>query len=377
MLRSETLPVLAASIELISETIEDQLVFVDHHGPGFRRRRAGKGFAYYDLDNKPIRDPAVLKRIRSLAIPPAYTDVWISPLPHGHIQAIGRDARGRVQYRYHKRWTELAGAHKYDRVLRFARCLPRLRERIEADLRQPGLSRPRVLATVTRLLETTLIRVGNDEYAKANQSFGLTTLANEHVAVEGAKLRFEFKGKSGKMWNLAVSDRRIARIVRQCQELPGQRLFQYLDDQGQRQGVTSADVNAYLKEISGADITAKDFRTWAGTWRAAVALAALPEFHSATEAKRNIRKALTDVAAQLGNTPTVCRKGYVHPAVLDAYVAGELKWRAGRKAEAFGLSPEERGVLAFLAKKARAEGVGVEGVRVEGLDERKAAEAAE
>ncbi len=330
--------------------LADELVYVDQNGPGCRRRRAGRSFAYYDEDNKLIRDPATLKRIRSLAIPPAYKDVWISPIPEGHIQASGRDARGRKQYRYHKLWSEMSDAAKFDRMVQFARGLPRLRELLATDLRGPGLSLRRVLATVVRLLESTLIRVGNDEYARQNQSFGLTTLDGSHVAVDGAKLRFEFKGKSGKLWRLSVSDRRIARIIRECQELPGQRLFQYVDERGARLAITSADVNAYLRELSGQEITAKDFRTWAGTWRAATALAKAPTFKTAAEAKRIVGAIIGAVAAKLGNTPTVCRKSYVHPEVVAAFLRGELDLPtvAGAERAQYELTLEEESVLTFL-----------------------------
>jgi DNA topoisomerase-1 len=244
----------------------------------------------------------------------------------------------------------MSDAAKFDRMVQFARGLPRLRELLVADLRGPGLSLRRVLATVVRLLESTLIRVGNDEYARQNQSFGLTTLDGNHVAVDGAKLRFEFKGKSGKLWRLSVSDRRIARIIRECQELPGQRLFQYVDERGARLAITSADVNAYLRELSGQEITAKDFRTWAGTWRAATALAKAPTFKSAAEAKRIIRSVIGDVAVKLGNTPTVCRKSYVHPEVVAAFLRGELDLPSVADAERaqHELTVEEESVLAFL-----------------------------
>ena len=358
---------LNASVETTSISIEtstfplasmnDALVYVDQDEHGFRRRRVGRSFAYYDESGKLIRDAATLKRIRALAIPPAYENVWISPTPEGHIQATGRDGRGRKQYRYHKLWSEMAGAAKFERMTSFARGLPTLRERIAADLRGPGLSRRRILATVVCLLETTLIRVGNDEYARQNKSFGLTTLFGRHVLVEGAKLRFEFKGKSGKLWRLSVTDRRIARIIRQCQELPGQRLFQYVDEHGARLAITSADVNAYLRELSGCEITAKDFRTWAGTWRAATALAEAGSYENPTQAKRILKGVIADIAARLGNTPTVCRKSYVHPEIVAAFLQRELKLRAVQAAScgAYDLTPEEKSVLAFLRRLASRE----------------------
>jgi DNA topoisomerase I len=248
------------------------LIYVSDEQPGMRRRRVGRGFSYRDPDGRTIREPKILDRIRELAIPPAYTDVWVCMSSRGHLQATGRDDRGRKQYRYHTRWREVRDTTKFERMLDFAAGLPALRERIAADISMRGLSREKVLATVVSLLKNTLIRVGNTDYARQNKSYGLTTLRDRHVDVEGNQLRFEFKGKSGKKWNLKVHDRRIAKIVRACQDLPGQHLFQYLDEKGERQQVTSADVNAYLKEISGRDVTAKDFRTWAGTVLAAMAI---------------------------------------------------------------------------------------------------------
>ena len=350
----ETTPVPVESAPFALPGMSDALVYVDQNDQGFRRRRVGRSFAYYDARGKLIRDAATLKRIRALAIPPAYEDVWISPIPEGHIQATGRDARGRKQYRYHKLWSEMSGAAKFERMTSFARGLPMLRERIAADLRGPGLSRRRILATVVCLLETTLIRIGNDEYARHNKSFGLTTLIGRHVLVEGSKLRFEFKGKSGKLWRLSVTDRRIARIIRQCQELPDQRLFQYVDERGARLAISSADVNAYLRELSGQEITAKDFRTWAGTWRAATALAEAGAYESLTQAKRILRSVIAEIAATLGNTPTVCRKSYVHPEIVAAFLRRELKLLPVQVAPcgAYDLTPAEKSVLAFLQRAA-------------------------
>jgi DNA topoisomerase I len=346
--------VVAGSEALKAASLSEDLVTVDQNGPGFRRRRVGKSFAYYDCHNRLIREAAVLARIRALAIPPAYEDVWISPIAAGHIQATGRDARGRKQYRYHRLWSERSGAAKFDRMAPFARGLPALRERLARDVQSGCLSRARVLAAVVRLLESTLIRVGNDEYARQNKSFGLTTLIDRHVLVEGPKLRFEFTGKSGKMWRLSIADRSLARIVRECSALPGRRLFRYVDERGSRLAITAADVNAYLREISGRDITAKDFRTWAGTWRAATALAQAPPFATAAEAKRNVRNVVVEVAERLGNTPAVCRKSYIHPQIVEAYLKGELRLRPAAVASGpHELSAEERSVLAFLQRAGR------------------------
>lgn len=301
-----------------------------------------------------MKDPVTLRRIKALAIPPAWTEVWICPYENGHIQATGRDEQGRKQYRYHPRWRETRDAAKFGHMVEFARTLPRIREQVERDLGRPGLSREKVLATVVRLLETTLIRVGNDDYAKQNGSYGLTTLRNKHVEVEGSKLRFSFKGKSGKNWQLQVTDRRIARILRECQELPGQELFQYIDDEGERRTIDSGDVNDYLRDISGEDVTAKDFRTWAGTVLAALALHEFERFDTQAAAKRNVKQAIEQVSARLGNTPTICRKCYVHPGVLDLYMDGDLALQVKEEADAelrnaaAALRPEEAAVLGLL-----------------------------
>ncbi|WP_309139611.1 DNA topoisomerase IB [Siccirubricoccus sp. G192] len=287
--------------------------------------------------------------------PPAWTQVWICPDPEGHIQATGRDQKGRKQYRYHPRWREVRDAAKYDHMLDFAQGLPAIRSRVAADMALPGLPRERVLATVVHLLEATLIRVGNDDYAEQNQSYGLTTLLARHVGVEGAELRFAFKGKSGKTWRLRVTDRRVARIVKACQDLPGQELFQYVDAAGEVHGISSADVNAYLRAISGQDVTAKDFRTWAGTVLAALALRGFEPFDSHAAAKRNIRSAIECVAARLGNTPTICRKCYVHPHVVDCYLEGMLTLdivaAAEQRSDLAGLPPEEAAVLTLLLER--------------------------
>ncbi len=332
------------------------LRYVSDDQPGITRRRAGKGFSFRGPDGASIRDRATLERIRSLAIPPAYGKVWICPHPDGHIQATGRDDRGRKQYRYHARWREVRDATKYEHMLDFAQALPDIRARVEVDMRRPGLPREKVLATVVRLLERTLIRVGNDDYAEQNGSYGLTTLENRHVAVAGGELRFGFKGKSGKTWNLSLTDRRVARVVKACQDLPGQELFQYRESDGTLRDVSSADVNSYLREVTGRDVTAKDFRTWAGTVLAALALREFERFDTQAAAKRNVRAAIERVSARLGNTPTVCRKCYVHPQVLDTYLAGSLVLEIVGEAEAAlrddlgRLRPEEAAVLALLTR---------------------------
>ena len=330
------------------------LVYISDDEPGIRRKKAGKGFTYVMPGGARVEDKATLERIRALAIPPAYTDVWICPDPRGHIQATGRDAKGRKQYRYHTGFREVRESTKYEHMLEFAQSLPAIRARIREHMGLPGLSREKVLATIVHLLETTLIRVGNSDYAKQNKSYGLTTLRDPHVKVDGSALRFQFKGKSGKTWQLQVEDRRVAKIVKACQDLPGQHLFQYLDEAGERQSVTSADVNAYLKEITGRDITAKDFRTWAGTVLAAMALAEFESFDSQAKAKKNIRAAIERVSAQLGNTPTICRKCYVHPEVLNSYLEGGLlieikeEVESELREELANLKPEEAAVLTFL-----------------------------
>jgi DNA topoisomerase-1 len=298
------------------------LTYVTDAAPGFRRKGAGRGFAYYDVDGSLIRDRSVIRRIRKLAIPPAWTEVWICPDPSGHIQATARDAKGRKQYRYHPRFRAARDETKFGKMLRFSQILPRLRARLERDMARPGLPRRKVLATLVRLLEKTHIRVGNDEYARENRSYGLTTLKRRHVAVRGDTLKFEFRGKSGILHSVKVTDRRIARIVQRCIELPGADLFQYLDGDGRRESVTSADLNEYLREITGVDATAKDFRTWAGTILAARALRDIGPAENERDARRNVNKALDQVARRLGNTRAVCRKYYVHPALIDAYMKG-------------------------------------------------------
>jgi DNA topoisomerase-1 len=333
------------------------LRYVSDARAGIHRKRAGKGFTYIRADGSRVSDPEARRRFTKLAIPPAWTDVWICPRPDGHIQATGRDARGRKQYRYHPRFREVREGTKYGHVLAFADALPQIRNKVEQDMALRGLPREKVLATVVHLLETTLIRVGNDDYAKQNKSYGLTTLKTRHAAVEGSEVRFRFTGKSGKKWFLRVRDGRIAKIIKQCQELPGQELIQYLDESGASQDVTSSDVNDYLKEISGQDITAKDFRTWAGTVLAVMALKELEKFDSAAQAKRNLRAAIEKVSARLGNTPTICRKCYVHPEVLNSYMDGNLANELRSKAESElrdnigNLKPEEAAVLALLRSR--------------------------
>ncbi len=291
--------------------------------PGTTRRGSGRGFSYRDAAGATIRDRAGVERIRALAIPPAWTDVWICPWPNGHLQATGRDARGRKQYRYHPRWQARRGSDKFERMVEFAQALPAIRDRCEADLRRPGLPREKVLAVVVRLLERTLIRVGNDEYARDNRSFGLTTLKNRHARIDGGHVRFRFRGKSGKTHEVGLQDRRLARVIRRCQELPGQELFQYVDDDGEVRDVASDDVNDYLRQAGG-PFSAKDFRTWAGTVLAYRALRALQPSGDEADARRAVIEAVRITADRLGNTPAVARGSYVHPAVLEAYMDGSL-----------------------------------------------------
>jgi DNA topoisomerase I len=339
---------------------EAGLAYVDDGRPGLTRRKSGTGFRYLDAKGQPVRDRATLERVRKLAIPPAYTDVWICARANGHIQATGRDAKGRKQYRYHPDFREARESTKFSRIMAFAEALPGIRTRVDADMRRAGLPREKVLATVVHLLETTLIRVGNDDYARTNKSYGLTTLRDPHVKVQGAEMTFRFKGKSGKTWDLSLKDRRVARIVKACQDLPGQELFQYLDEAGERRDVTSQDVNAYLREISGQDFTAKDFRTWAGTVLAALALREFETFDSQAKAKTNVRAAIEGVAARLGNTPTICRKCYIHPQVLDCYLEGGLLLQVKEAVETelaedlASLRPEEAAVLTLLRQRLEA-----------------------
>ncbi len=332
----------------------ENLVHAADTARGITRRRRGKGFIYTTPAGKILKDKSTLARVRALAIPPAWTDVWISPQSNGHLQATGRDARGRKQYRYHPAFRAHRESHKYHHLTAFARALPRIRRTVRTHMARKGLPREKVLATIVYLLETTLIRVGNADYARTNHSYGLTTLRDPHVDIAGKSLRFHFKGKSGRVWRLKIQNARVARIVKNCQDLPGQHLFQYCDAEGQTHQVTSSDVNAYLRHIAGDDVTAKDFRTWAGTVLAALALAEFEAVDSEAASKRNIRAAIERVASHLGNTPTICRKCYVHPAVLDTYLAGDLVLNVKAHAAAdlrksLGrLRPEEAAVLALL-----------------------------
>ncbi|MDL2357043.1 MAG: DNA topoisomerase IB [Pseudomonadota bacterium] len=330
------------------------LRYVTDRMRGIARVADGARFAYVAADGAPLTDAATLARIKSLAIPPAWTDVWICPLAHGHLQATGRDARGRKQYRYHPRWRSVRDEAKYERMLSFGKALPQIRAAVDAALALPGLPREKVLATIVRLLEVTMMRIGNEEYARTNHSFGLTTLRSRHVKVAGKAVEFRFRGKSGVFHTVRLEDRRLARIIARTRELPGQELFQYLDDDGVRHTVDSADVNEYLRAISGEEYTAKDFRTWSGTVLAALALQQFAIADSEAQARKNIVRAIESVAARLGNTPTVCRKCYVHPAVIDAYLDGSIARVLGERAALPALSPEEAAVLALLQRRLQA-----------------------
>jgi DNA topoisomerase-1 len=334
------------------------LRYVSDNASGITRRRSGSGFTYWTAEGRRVRDAETLGRIKALVIPPAWTDVWICPIANGHIQAIGRDKRGRKQYRYHKRWREVRDDVKYGRLLAFGAALPAIRKRTLKDLAQPALTRTKVVATIVQLLEKTLIRVGNEEYARENNSFGLTTMKDRHADVKGSTVVFEFRAKSGVQQCVDLHDVRLARIIKRCQDLPGQTLFQYIED-GARQSVDSSDVNDYVREITGQDFTAKDFRTWAGTVLAAQALRAVAVWETETQAKRNVVEAIAQVAKRLGNTRAVCRRCYIHPAVLEAYqermTIGDIVKRHGRAMRRFnGLSHEEIAVLALLEHRLKA-----------------------
>jgi DNA topoisomerase I len=327
------------------------LRYVSDTAPGISRRRAAKAFRYLNAEGRAVRDRATLARIRSLAIPPAWESVWICPRDDGHLQATGRDARGRKQYRYHPQWREVRDETKYGRMAAFGRALPRIRRRVRRDLALQGLPREKILATLVRLLEATLIRVGNEEYARENSSFGLTTLRNRQVAISGARIRFNFRGKSGVEHAIELNDRRMAGIVRRIRELPGQELFQYVDEAGDRRSVESADVNAYIREAAGGEFTSKDFRTWAGTLLAAKALREAGAFESRAKAMRNVNAAIEGVAKVLGNTKAVCRKCYVHPVVVERYLDGSLLDCAPGEAAMIALLKKPRASLASLLKR--------------------------
>jgi DNA topoisomerase-1 len=339
------------------------LRYVTDSSPGITRKPASKasnqGFRYIDPDGKPLKDEAALARIRSLAIPPAWTEVWICPWDNGHIQATGRDAKMRKQYRYHLRWRSVRDEAKYERMISFGKALPAIRRHIDEALKLHGLPREKVLATVVYLLQATMMRVGNEEYARSNKSFGLTTLRDRHVRIDGSEVEFHFRGKSGVQHSIRVDDPRLARIIRRVRDLPGQELFQYVDDHGTRHTIGSADVNEFLRDVTGEDYTAKDFRTWAGTMLAAIALREYEKFDSEAQAKKNVVRAIESVAGRLGNTPTICRKCYVHPAVIESYLDGTMVAALQRRAQAelakdvHALKPEEAAVLGLLQQRLR------------------------
>ena len=333
------------------------LHYVKDRRTGIRRFQTKRGFVYRAPNGRAVRDADTLRRIKSLVIPPAWTEVWITPDPRGHLQAVGRDARGRKQYRYHPRWREVRDENKYNRMISFGKALPRIRRQVHRDLRRKGLVRERVLAAVVRLLELSALRVGNEEYAQQNKSYGLTTLQHRHAQVRGSKVTFRFRGKSGKTHHVDVDHPILSRIVRKCQDLPGQDLFQYLDEDGEVRDITSQDVNDYLARISGKDFTAKDFRTWTGTVLAALALRELECDQSKAKAKRNLVQAIEQVAKHLGNTPSVCKKCYIHPVILESYLDGALVTALRQTAEQemrtslSRLRPEEAAVVALLQQR--------------------------
>ncbi len=333
------------------------LRYVQDQGPGIAREGSASAFRYRDADGKRVNDEATLARIKTLAIPPAWEQVWICPRDNGHLQATGRDARGRKQYRYHAKWRQVRDDVKYERMISFGQALPAIRKQVEVDLGLPGLPREKILATIVHLLQATMMRIGNEEYARTNQSFGLTTLRVRHVKVEGRAVQFRFRGKSGVFHDLTIEDRRVARIIARVRDLPGQELFHYVDDEGAQHAIDSADVNDYLRQISGADYTAKDFRTWSGTVLAALALIEFEKVDSEAQAKKNVLRAIEAVAERLGNTPSICRKCYVHPAVIESYLDGTileaLRVRAQDELsnELHSLSPEEAAVIALLQQR--------------------------
>ncbi len=326
--------------------LPSDLHYVEDTQAGLSRKILRGKFVYFDAQGQRIKDEAEIKRINALVIPPAYTDVWICADPQGHLQATGRDARGRKQYRYHPRWREVRDQNKYSRMVQFGLALPKVRKKIEAQLAQPGIGRDKVMATVISLLDATLIRIGNSQYARDNRSYGLTTLRNKHVAVRGNSILFEFRGKSGVEHKISVTDRRLAKVIKRCMELPGQNLFQYLDDNGERHTVSSSDINAYLQNLTGADFTAKDYRTWAGS---ALALATLRklDWEPEGDAKKHIVDMVKAVSRQLGNTPAICRKCYIHPAVMEGFLQGELA-KLPRSRQRKGLRAEEVALASFL-----------------------------
>lgn len=360
MLPNDEVMIKKAKIEDIVSTDPVQmaenagLIYMNDRKPGIRRKLKGDHFVFFGVSGKAITDEKEIKRIRALAVPPAYKDVWICPKPNGHLQATGIDAKGRKQYRYHARWREVSDETKYNKMIAFANALPSIRKRIKKDIALTGMPKEKVLAAVVHMLEITLIRVGNEEYARDNKSFGLTTFRNRHVDVEGTKVSFKFRGKSGQNHTISFSDRRLAKIVKQCRDIPGQDLFEYLNEDGEPVSVTSTDVNEYLNSITQEHFTAKDFRTWAGTVLAVFALQEFEHFDSEVQAKKNIVQAIEKVAKKLGNTPSVCRKCYIHPEVITAYLDGQLletiKQRAEQELihELSDLTPEEAAVLAFL-----------------------------
>jgi len=335
---------------VLPDVLPPDLHYVDDTLPGITRRKLRGKFCYFDSAGQRITDPDEIKRINALAVPPAYTDVWICADPRGHLQATGRDARGRKQYRYHARWREVRDADKYSRLRDFGRALPKLRRQLETLLAAPGFSRDKVMATVITLLDATLIRVGNTQYARDNRSYGLTTLRRRHVEVNGSAILFQFRGKSGVEHQITVKDRRLARIIKRCQEIPGQNLFQYLDENGERHSINSSDVNTYLQTLTGADFTAKDYRTWAGSVLALSVLRQL-QWQPESDAKRHVVEMVKNVARQLGNTPAVCRKCYIHPAVLDGFLLGALA-ELPRPRTRKGLRAEEVALAIFLEKMA-------------------------
>lgn len=352
--------------EIINEKLENLIVtepeevaeaaglrYVTDEDAGFTRKGQGKGFIYLDKNGNKLTDQKHLSRIEALVIPPAWTNVWICPYSKGHIQATGRDAKGRKQYIYHAEWEDIRNTNKFNLMIRFGETLPQIRARVDEDLRKRSLSREKVMAILVRLLEETMIRIGNYEYTKQNDSYGLTTLRNKHMEIEGSKVRFIFRGKSGKQWEVDIENKRLAKLVKQCQELPGQQLFQYVDEEGKRQSVESADVNSYLKEIIGQDFTAKDFRTWGGTVRAASELYSLGPGESEKEKQKNIVKAVKSVSSALNNTPSVCRKYYIHPEIVTAYMDNTLFEKMEKASKVpdnsqFGLNTEETAVLNIL-----------------------------